>query len=144
MEIRFLGAAREVTGSCFHLLGGGTEILVDCGMRQGGKKDNHEGDSAFSFNPAHFAHVGEHPFLATYKRARAKRYAEQLMLIDGCRPPWPGYTLLAQGQGEVRELMSILRCRSFAGHFTICLKDLRGAESFARQAAEFWQSLDLM
>lgn len=52
MEIRFLGAAREVTGSCFHLLGGGTEILVDCGMRQGGKKDNHEGDSAFSFNPA--------------------------------------------------------------------------------------------
>ena len=99
---------------------------------------------AFSFNPAHFAHVGEHPFLATYKRARAKRYTEQLMLIDGCTPPWPGYTLLAQGQGEVRELMSILRCRSFAGHFTICLKDLRGAESFACQAAEFWRSLDLM
>lgn len=99
---------------------------------------------AFSFNPAHFAHVGEHPFLGTYKRARAKRYTEQVMLIDGCTPPWPGYTLLAQGQGEVRELMSILRCRSFAGHFTICLKDLRGAESFARQAAEFWRSLDLM
>lgn len=99
---------------------------------------------AFSFNPAHFAHVGEHPFLGTYKRARAKRYTEQVMLIDGCTPPWPGYTLLAQGQGEVRELMSILRCRSFAGHFTICLKDLRGAESFACQAAEFWRSLDLM
>ena len=84
------------------------------------------------------------PVLGTYKRARARRYTEQVMLIDGCTPPWPGYALLAQGQGEVRELMSILRCRSFAGHFTICLKDLRGAESFARQAAEFWRSLDLM
>ncbi|MEN6464069.1 MAG: MBL fold metallo-hydrolase [Syntrophaceae bacterium] len=52
MEIRFLGAAREVTGSCFHLISSGTQVLVDCGMRQGVKKNNHSGDSAFSFNPA--------------------------------------------------------------------------------------------
>lgn len=52
MEIRFLGAAREVTGSCFHLLAGGTQVLVDCGMRQGVEKNNHSGDSAFSFDPA--------------------------------------------------------------------------------------------
>ena len=44
---------------------------------------------ALSFNPAHFAHSGEHPFLGTYKQARAKRHIEQLMLIDGCAPPWP-------------------------------------------------------
>lgn len=57
MEIRFLGAAREVTGSCFHLLAGGARILVDCGMRQGVKKNDHSGDSAFSFNPVEIDYV---------------------------------------------------------------------------------------
>lgn len=57
MEIRFLGAAREVTGSCFQLLSNGTQILVDCGMRQGVKKNNHSGDSAFSFNPVEIDYV---------------------------------------------------------------------------------------
>lgn len=57
MEIRFLGAAREVTGSCFHLLFNGTQVLVDCGMRQGVKKENHSGDSAFSFKPAEIDYV---------------------------------------------------------------------------------------
>ncbi len=52
MEIRFLGAAREVTGSCFHLLSDGKQILVDCGMHQGNKRNDHSGDSAFSFRPA--------------------------------------------------------------------------------------------
>jgi hypothetical protein len=99
---------------------------------------------AFSYNPAHFAHVGEHPFLGTFKRSRAKRYTKQLVLIDGCEAPWPKYTFLANGQGEVRELMSILRCRSFSGHFTLALNEMRGQENFAKQAAEFWRSLDLM
>jgi len=52
MEIRFLGAAREVTGSCFHLAADGMQIIVDCGMRQGIEKNDHSGDSAFAFNPA--------------------------------------------------------------------------------------------
>lgn len=35
MKIEFLGAAREVTGSCTLLNLGGRKILVDCGMEQG-------------------------------------------------------------------------------------------------------------
>jgi metallo-beta-lactamase family protein len=35
MILRFAGAAREVTGSCFHLSQNGLQLLVDCGMHQG-------------------------------------------------------------------------------------------------------------
>ncbi len=51
MKIRFLGAARKVTGSCYHLVTDGTQILVDCGMHQGKDADalNRE---PFHFDPA--------------------------------------------------------------------------------------------
>ncbi len=35
MEVRFLGATHEVTGSCTYINAGGRNILVDCGMEQG-------------------------------------------------------------------------------------------------------------
>jgi len=38
MQIRFLGAAREVTGSCFLVDTGRLRFLVDCGMHQGGRE----------------------------------------------------------------------------------------------------------
>ena len=40
MEVLFLGAAREVTGSAFLVTAGGRHILVDCGMEQG--RDTYE------------------------------------------------------------------------------------------------------
>lgn len=36
MQLSFLGAAHEVTGSCHYLQACGKHILIDCGMRQGG------------------------------------------------------------------------------------------------------------
>lgn len=35
MQLTFLGATREVTGSCFYLTAAGKRILIDCGMEQG-------------------------------------------------------------------------------------------------------------
>ena len=35
MKLTFLGAAREVTGSCTQLEAAGHRLLVDCGMEQG-------------------------------------------------------------------------------------------------------------
>ena len=37
IEVEFLGAAREVTGSCFCVTTRGANFLVDCGMFQGGR-----------------------------------------------------------------------------------------------------------
>ncbi|HTZ17625.1 MAG TPA: MBL fold metallo-hydrolase, partial [Dissulfurispiraceae bacterium] len=72
MKIRFLGAARTVTGSCFHLTVNGRQFLVDCGMHQG--KDSYAVNrEPFPFNPreigamflthAHIDHSGLIPRL---------------------------------------------------------------------------------
>jgi metallo-beta-lactamase family protein len=37
MKLHFLGAAREVTGSCFLVEALNVRFLVDCGMVQGGR-----------------------------------------------------------------------------------------------------------
>lgn len=72
MKIRFIGATRTVTGSCFHLTVNGRQFLVDCGMHQG--KDSYAVNRApLPFNPpdieamflthAHIDHSGLIPRL---------------------------------------------------------------------------------
>ena len=73
MKIRFLGAARRVTGSCYHLLADDMQILVDCGIYQGKDADQINSRS-FQFDPrqiqylllthAHLDHSGLIPKLA--------------------------------------------------------------------------------
>lgn len=95
-----------------------------------------------AFEPAHFAHAGEHPFLGTWNHGKLKPYTTQLVISDGCgRPGWPAQTLPGRGQGEVKELISILRCRSFDGLLT-----LRAGTDFAftEAAKAFWDLLDTM
>jgi len=65
-----------------------------------------------SFNPAGFVLAGEKPFLTSY---RAKLYHRMGQLVV-CDMTWSGrQTPLARGNGEINELISILRCRSFDG-----------------------------
>lgn len=52
MRLGFLGAAGEVTGSCFLLQGAGARFLVDCGMVQGGREAAARNRKAFDFDPA--------------------------------------------------------------------------------------------
>ncbi len=73
MHITFLGAAREVTGSCFLVETGAVRFLVDCGMIQGGRDAPARNRVPFAFDPrsidfvllthAHIDHSGLLPKL---------------------------------------------------------------------------------
>ena len=73
MEIKVLGAAKEVTGSCYSLSVEDDQILIDCGMFQGSKDLERLNYEKFGFSPrkykalllthAHLDHCGRIPLL---------------------------------------------------------------------------------
>jgi metallo-beta-lactamase family protein len=73
MKLSFLGAAQEVTGSCFLVETGQLRFLVDCGMFQGGRDLRERNLTAWPFEPrdidfvllthAHIDHSGLLPRL---------------------------------------------------------------------------------
>ncbi len=94
-----------------------------------------------AFNPAHFARMNERPFLGI--KPRIRKLAAQLYLCDAlfdndlCQP-------VGFGNGEVKELVSILRCRSFSGYFTLKIGFGRGEVNFVKALRAFWDLLETM
>jgi metallo-beta-lactamase family protein len=106
MKIKFCGAAREVTGSS-HLitLRDGFQILLDCGLYQGGEDDEGElfegFNQRFLFNPhdvdcliishSHIDHIGRVPglvangFSGKIYATHATRDLAAIMLLDSAR-----------------------------------------------------------
>ncbi len=98
MEIQFIGAAREVTGSCHLLRVGRATVLVDCGLIQGRAIDEARNREPFPFDAkhidavvlshAHLDHSGRIPLLvkAGFKgpiyTQRATRDLCRIMLKD--------------------------------------------------------------
>ena len=101
-------------------------------------------DLRLAFNPAHFAHAGEKPFIQTFYKGTIKHAMAQLYITDGCHRPGEAYTLPGRGHGQVKELMSILRCRSFGGVFCIKLGDRTGKDEFTRTCHAFWHLMDTL
>ncbi len=76
MQLTFLGAAGEVTGSCYLIETDNLRFLVDCGMFQGGREADGKNRTAFSFDPetidfvllthAHIDHSGLLPRLSSW------------------------------------------------------------------------------
>ena len=102
MNIKFCGAARNVTGSC-HLitLDSGYRILLDCGLFQGDRSNDYQSNSNWHFDPsnvdclilshAHIDHTGRVP--ALYKEGfrgcihstHATRSLCAIMLLDSAK-----------------------------------------------------------
>lgn len=99
---------------------------------------------ALAFNPAHFAHVGEKPFLQTFYKGRLKRAVRQLYVTDGCRPGGDAYTLPGRGQGEVKEIISILRCAGFDGVMCLKMGNRLGKQELLRHCKALWHLMDRM
>lgn len=76
MEIEFVGAAREVTGSCHILRVAGKTILLDCGLFQGRRSESNEKNLQFPvdvdqidaivLSHAHIDHAGRLPYLVRH------------------------------------------------------------------------------
>lgn len=76
MELKFFGAAKEVTGSCYGLETQDEKILIDCGLFQGGKDMERMNYENFDFDPrkfsalilthAHLDHCGRIPKLIKF------------------------------------------------------------------------------
>ena len=98
MDITFLGAAQEVTGSCYLVRTSRVKFIVDCGLFQGGPDAYRKNLAAFQFEPkdidfvllthAHTDHCGLLPRLTAFG-FRGPIYATdatvdllQIMLLD--------------------------------------------------------------
>ncbi|MDP1661432.1 MAG: MBL fold metallo-hydrolase [Phycisphaerales bacterium] len=76
MQIKFLGAAGEVTGSCYLLTAGKSRVVLDCGIFQGSSTANLKNRRKLPFDPAeldavilthaHLDHSGRLPVLAKH------------------------------------------------------------------------------
>ena len=51
LQLRFHGAAGEVTGSLHRLEVGDKQVLIDCGLIQGGGKEDQRNAAGFGFDP---------------------------------------------------------------------------------------------
>ncbi len=69
-----------------------------------------------AFDPLAFARVGENPFLQTY-HTRIRQHIGLLYINDGLASG--RRTALEEGLSEIKELMSILCCKCFAGPFVL-------------------------
>ncbi|MCX6377134.1 MAG: AAC(3) family N-acetyltransferase [Armatimonadetes bacterium] len=108
--------------------------LVDVSAKTASLKGTGVG---LGFDPSEFAAMREMPFLSVYYHRIPKSLVRHLYIKDGTfdgRLTEPGF-----GNGEIKELISILRCRSFDGPMVIWPR-----ESIASSCEAFWRLFETL
>ncbi len=119
MDVTFVGAAREVTGSCHLLRVNGHTIALDCGMFQGKRSEVHEKNAALPIpveqldavilSHAHIDHSGRLPFLVRHGYSKtiwatsATRDLSAIMLADSAYIQEKDVEFLARRRKEAIE-----------------------------------------
>ena len=138
MNIAFLGAAEQVTGSCYLLKIGEYKILIDCGMKQGSDVKDGQG---FEFNPreidfvflthSHIDHSGLLPLL-TKQGFNGKIFltaasAElcKIMLADSAyiqemEAEWNNRKRKRAGVNQIEPLYTIADAEKTLTYFELC------------------------
>lgn len=117
MELTFVGAAREVTGSCHLLRVNGSTVALDCGLFQGRRQHSAEKNrrlplplselDAVVLSHAHIDHSGRLPFLVaegygkTIWATHATRDLSAIMLADSAHIQEKDAEFLRQRNKEV-------------------------------------------
>ncbi len=119
MRLSFIGAAQEVTGSCFLVESGAVRFLVDCGMHQGGREARERNLKAWPFEPpdidfvllthAHIDHSGLLPrlcalgFRGPVYTTTATADLLSVMLLDSAFIQESDWTRAQRAQGHGRQ-----------------------------------------
>jgi metallo-beta-lactamase family protein len=125
VELTFVGAAREVTGSCHLLRVNGRTVALDCGMFQGRRQESAEKNrrvplpisqlDAVVLSHAHIDHSGRLPFLVaegyskTIWATNATRDLSAIMLADSAHIQEKDAEFLAKHKKEFIEPLYGLR-----------------------------------
>ncbi|MCS6996390.1 MAG: MBL fold metallo-hydrolase [Casimicrobiaceae bacterium] len=141
MKLSFLGAAREVTGSCFLVETERCRFLVDCGMVQGGPEAAEKNRRLWPFDPrtldfvllthAHIDHSGLLPrltalgFRGTIHTTRATADLLEPLLLDSAHIQEAEWIRSERGFGRPRERFELLYTVEQA---RACLRQLRGRD----------------
>ena len=140
MKIAFHGADHNVTGSCHLVSCGGKQILIDCGLYQGGRELTEENHEPFGFDPAevdylllthaHLDHCGRIPLLSKqgFKgeiiTTAASRELAKLVMLDSAHlqeeeAEWHARKHVRHGhrKEEVAPLYTVLDTLNSLDHF---------------------------
>ena len=138
MVLEFIGADREVTGSCHYLTFGDTHILIDCGMEQGADLYVNQ---EIPVNPslidyvfvthAHIDHSGllpliyNHGFRGTIFATKATTDLCNIMLKDSAHiqefeAEWKNRKARRAGNPEVQALYTVNDAEGVLKHFVPC------------------------
>ncbi len=117
IRLKFCGAARTVTGSCYLLQTEEAKVLIDCGMFQGSKTERELNNRNFPFDPAsidamllthgHIDHIGLIPKLV--KKGFTKKIHCTAATVDLCAVMLPDSGFIQESDAKFQNKRNLQR-----------------------------------